>query len=137
MENLPPIHCPVRIELPDRKNKLTMKQEFSANFLSPLPIALIGALVDGHPNFLVIGYSAPFNFGKHLFFSIYKKRYTLKGILEHKAFSVNIPHTGMAEVTDYCGIVSGKNRDKSKLFEFEILLILVKTLPVISLTTTL
>lgn len=93
-----------------------MKQEFSANFLSPLPIALIGALVDGHPNFLVIGYSAPFNFGKHLFFSIYKKRYTLKGILEHKAFSVNIPSTELVDKVEICGSKSGRDINKSQLF---------------------
>ncbi len=94
-----------------------MKQALDTNLLSPLPIVLVGSLVDGRPNFLVIGYSAPFDFGKHLFFSIYKKRYTLKGILEHKTFSVNIPSVELVDRVDICGSKSGRDIDKSSFFE--------------------
>ncbi len=94
-----------------------MKKALDSNLLSPLPIVLIGSLVDGHPNFLVIGYSAPFDFGKHLFFSIYKKRHTLKGILEHKTFSVNIPSVALVDRVEICGSKSGRDIDKSSLFE--------------------
>lgn len=94
-----------------------MKKALDSNLLSPLPIVLIGSLVDGHPNFLVIGYSAPFDFGKHLFFSIYKKRHTLKGILEHKTFSVNIPSVALVDRVEICGSKSGREIDKSSLFE--------------------
>jgi flavin reductase (DIM6/NTAB) family NADH-FMN oxidoreductase RutF len=94
-----------------------MKLALDSNLLSPLPIVLIGSLVDGRPNFLVIGYSAPFDFGKHLFFSIYKKRHTLKGILEHKTFSTNIPSVELVDKVEICGSKSGRDIDKSKLFE--------------------
>ena len=47
------------------------KQKVRGNLLSPLPVALVGALVNGKPNFLVIGYISPFNFGKHIFFSLF------------------------------------------------------------------
>ena len=67
------------------------KQVINGNLLSPLPVVLVGALVNGRPNYLVIGYIAPFNFGKHIFFSLYKKRYTRIGIHENRTFSVNIP----------------------------------------------
>jgi flavin reductase (DIM6/NTAB) family NADH-FMN oxidoreductase RutF len=94
-----------------------MKKALDKNLLSPLPIVLVGSIVNQRPNFLVIGYSAPFDFGNHLFFSIYKKRYTLKGVLENKTFSVNIPTAEMIEQVDICGSKSGRDIDKSELFE--------------------
>lgn len=59
----------------------SMKREFEGNPLSPLPVALVGAMVDGRSNYLVIGYISPFNFGRHVFFSLFK-RYTRIGIQE-------------------------------------------------------
>ncbi|UCE09158.1 MAG: flavin reductase family protein [Candidatus Thorarchaeota archaeon] len=93
------------------------KQEVKGNLLSPLPVALVGALVDGRPNYLVIGYISPFNFGRHIFFSLFKKRYTRIGIHENMTFSVNIPSESILEQTKICGSKSGRDVDKSKLFE--------------------
>lgn len=93
------------------------KQEVRGNLLSPLPVALVGAKVNGKPNFLVIGYISPFNFGKHIFFSLYKKRYTRIGIHENGTFSVNIPSENILEQTGICGSKSGRDFDKSSIFE--------------------
>jgi flavin reductase (DIM6/NTAB) family NADH-FMN oxidoreductase RutF len=94
-----------------------MKEEIKGNILSPLPIALVGAMVDGKPNYLVIGYISPFNFGKHVFFSLFKKRYTRLGIQENMTFSVNIPTVSLLKETQVCGSKSGRDYDKSKLFD--------------------
>ena len=94
-----------------------MKEEIRGNVLNPLPVALVGALVDGKPNYLVIGYISPFNFGKHIFFSLYKKRYTRIGIHENMTFSVNIPSESLLEETKVCGSKSGRNYDKSSIFD--------------------
>ena len=94
-----------------------MKQEIKGNVLNPLPVALIGALVNGRPNYLVIGYISPFNFGKHIFFSLFKKRYTRIGILEQMTFSVNIPSENLLEKVKLCGSKSGRDYDKSSLFD--------------------
>jgi flavin reductase (DIM6/NTAB) family NADH-FMN oxidoreductase RutF len=94
-----------------------MKQEFKENLLSPLPVALVGAMVNDRPNYLVIGYISPFNFGKHIFFSLYKKRYTRIGIHENETFSVNIPSENLLAETNVCGSKSGRDVDKSKLFD--------------------
>lgn len=94
-----------------------MKEEFESNMLSPLPVALVGAMVDGRPNYLVIGYIAPFNFGRHIFFSLYKKRYTRIGIHENRTFSVNIPSEALLAKTNICGSRSGRDLDKSSLFD--------------------
>ncbi len=94
-----------------------MKDEINGNILNPLPVALIGALVNDKPNYLVIGYISPFNFGKHVFFSLYKKRYTRVGIIENMTFSVNIPSISLLEETQLCGSKSGRDYDKSSLFD--------------------
>jgi flavin reductase (DIM6/NTAB) family NADH-FMN oxidoreductase RutF len=94
-----------------------MKQEFAENLLSPLPAVLVGAMVSGRPNYLVIGYISPFNFGKHIFFSLYKKRFTRIGIHENKTFSVNIPSEDLLAEMEICGSKSGRDIDKSSLFE--------------------
>lgn len=94
-----------------------MKKSMKSNLLSPLPVVLIGSLVNNKPNFLVVGYSAPFNFGKHLFFSIYRKRYTFQGIVENQTFSVNIPSAKLLEKVEICGSKSGRDIDKSELFD--------------------
>ena len=94
-----------------------MKQEFKENLLSPLPVVLVGAMVNERPNYLVIGYICPFNFGKHIFFSLYKKRYTGIGIHQNKTFSVNIPSVDLLAETNVCGSKSGRDVDKAKLFD--------------------
>ncbi|MFX0115528.1 MAG: flavin reductase family protein [Candidatus Hodarchaeota archaeon] len=94
-----------------------MKQELKMNLLSPLPIILVGALVNNRPNYLVIGYSCPFDFGRYIFFSLYKKRYTRIGIHENRTFSVNIPSVDLLAETNVCGSKSGRDFDKSSLFD--------------------
>jgi flavin reductase (DIM6/NTAB) family NADH-FMN oxidoreductase RutF len=46
-----------------------------------------------------------------------KSHYTNKGIKETGTFSVNTPSADMVEITDYIGIKSGENIDKSELFD--------------------
>ena len=46
-----------------------------------------------------------------------KGHYTNPGIKENKTFSVSLPSKDMVEITDYCGIVSGKKTDKSEIFD--------------------
>ena len=93
-----------------------MKKEIEGNLLNPLPVALVGALIDGRPNYCVIGYISPFDFGRHVFFSLYKRRYTRLGIHKNKTFSVNIPSEDMLKEVTTCGSKSGRDVDKSRLF---------------------
>jgi flavin reductase (DIM6/NTAB) family NADH-FMN oxidoreductase RutF len=94
-----------------------MKHEYDKHQLYPLPAVLVGALVDGKPNFLVIVYICPFAFGRYLFLSIYRKRYTFLGITEQRTFSVNIPSENLLEQVQICGSKSGRDHDKSGLFD--------------------
>ncbi|MFW9831708.1 MAG: flavin reductase family protein [Candidatus Thorarchaeota archaeon] len=99
------------------RNASLKKEVFDKNLFSPLPVALVGAVVNGKPNYLVIGYMCPFDFGRYLFFSLYKKRYTRIGIHETQTFSVNVPSENLVNEVRICGSKSGRNFDKSKLFE--------------------
>ncbi len=99
------------------ETEILNKQKFEANLLSPLPVILVGAQVNGKPNYLVIGYSCPFDFGRYIFFSISKTRYTTIGIHENMTFSINIPSEDLIDKTNVCGNNSGRDIDKSSLFD--------------------
>ena len=84
----------------------------------PIPIILAGANVGGKPNFETLGDVGLMGISPSLvFISSGKDHYTNIGILENNTYSINFPTTDMLAVTDYCGIVSGRDVDKSKLFE--------------------
>ncbi len=97
-----------------------MKKKLNAiNVLYPTPTVLVGAVVDGKPNFITIAHIGIVNHARPYLISISsaKAHYTNAGIKTHKAFSVNIPSEDLVVETDYAGMVSGKKTDKSELFE--------------------
>ncbi|MCL5257463.1 MAG: flavin reductase family protein [Chloroflexi bacterium] len=95
------------------------KIEIGANtFLYPMPTVLVGANVDGKPTFLTVAYCGIMDDKPPaISVSSNKPHYTNRGIHENGTFSVNIPTAEMAEITDYCGLVSGHKVDKSSLFK--------------------
>lgn len=87
-------------------------------FVYPMPVTLVGTQVEGRVNFMTVGWISRVNANPpYIGVSINKNHYTAKGILENGSFSVNFPSSYMVKKTDYCGIVSGRKEDKSKLFE--------------------
>ncbi len=86
------------------------------NCLYPMPTVLVGALVNGKPNYITIAHVGIMDLVS-VSLGVAKFHYTNAGIRENGTFSINIPTTDMVRVTDYCGIVSGKKVDKSVLFE--------------------
>ncbi len=90
----------------------------SIPYIYPIPIVLAGANVNGKPNFATIGDCGLMGIRPPLvYISSGKDHYTNQGILENETFSINLPTTGMLPVVDYCGTVSGRDVDKSSLFE--------------------
>ncbi len=89
------------------------------NVLYPMPVTLVGALVNGRVNFINIAHvgilcAQP----PHLIsLGMNKTHYTNAGIRENKTFSVNLPTEAMVTETDYVGLVSGRVVDKSGVFE--------------------
>ncbi|OPY64331.1 MAG: Flavoredoxin [Syntrophorhabdus sp. PtaU1.Bin050] len=88
-----------------------------SGFAYPMPCALVGVDVNDKPNYLTIAWFTMVNSKPpYLGMALGKARYTNQGIKEKGSFSVNIPSSDMAEVTDYCGIVSGDKSDKAQEF---------------------
>ncbi|MFX1567709.1 MAG: flavin reductase family protein [Promethearchaeota archaeon] len=83
----------------------------------PVPITLAGALVNNQPNFETLGDVGIMGIKPPLvYISSGQNHYTNQGILEYKTFSINFPTTQLLVKTDYCGVVSGNEVDKSTLF---------------------
>lgn len=87
-------------------------------YVYPIPITLVGANVHGKPNFAEIGDLGLMGINPALVcISSHRDHYTNIGILENGTFSLNFPTTSMLAKTDYCGVVSGRDVEKSALFE--------------------
>ena len=94
-----------------------MKVELDAkNCLYPMPTTLVGALVDGKPNYITIAHVGIMDLGS-ISLGMGKAHYTNKGIKANCTFSVNIPSASMVKKIDHCGLVSGKSVDKTVLFK--------------------
>ncbi|MCG8687604.1 MAG: flavin reductase family protein [Desulfobacterales bacterium] len=89
------------------------------NALYPSLTTILGCKVNGKNNFITIAHVGIMNHGtpQYLSFGVHKSHYSNIGILENKAFSVNIPGTNLVTETDYFGIVSGKKTDKSDILD--------------------
>ena len=94
-----------------------MKVELGAkNCLYPILTTLVGVNVNGKPNYIAIAHVGIMDPGS-ISLSMAKRHYTNAGIKENGAFSVNLPSVEMVKETDYCGLVSGENVDKSAILE--------------------
>jgi len=87
----------------------------------PMPALLVGANVDGKPNFMTVAWAGIDN-GEPPMVSvaIRHQRYTNKGIRQNLTFSVNVPSTDLVRETDYCGSVSGSNVNKVEICHFKV-----------------
>ena len=103
-----------------RKGEDKLKKTLDGiNLLYPTPTVLVGAMVDGKPNYITIAHIGIVNHARPYLISLSsaKAHYTNAGIKENKAFSVNIPSENQVVETDYIGLVSGRNTDKSAMFD--------------------
>jgi flavin reductase (DIM6/NTAB) family NADH-FMN oxidoreductase RutF len=87
-------------------------------YMSVMPTLLVGANVKGKPNYMTAAWAtvacmAP----PMLCVALNKTRYTVRGIEENKTFSLNVPGSQHVVGTDHCGLVSGAQEDKSKVFK--------------------
>lgn len=94
------------------------------NALYPSLTTIVGADVNGKPNWITIAHVGIMNHAhgeipQYLSIGLHSSHYTNKGIHEHKEFSINIPSQQMLKITDYAGLVTGEKIDKSTLFPVE------------------
>jgi len=87
-------------------------------FCLPWTQTLLGSHVQGRVNFMALDWLTRVNYDPAMLgICVNKGHASNQAIRETGEFSVNVPTVDMVEVTDYCGIVSAKREDKSKLFE--------------------
>lgn len=87
-------------------------------FIVPMPTVLVGALVDGRPNFMTAAFCGIANFKPPVIgCGLSPTHRTSRGIEQHQQLSINVPSQDQVVITDYCGLVSGDKVDKSTLFE--------------------
>lgn len=86
-------------------------------FPYPMSMVVLGTMVEARPNFMAVGWVTRVNFKPPMIaVALGKTHYTNRGIHATGAFSVNIPSIDLLEKVDYCGLVSGKDEDKARLF---------------------
>lgn len=87
-------------------------------YIYPVPTVLVGTIVDSRVNFNTLGNCGIISMNPAtIYISSYKNHFNNIGIIQNGVFSVNIPSHKSVIKTDYCGLVSGKNTDKSKVFD--------------------
>jgi flavin reductase (DIM6/NTAB) family NADH-FMN oxidoreductase RutF len=87
-------------------------------FCLPWTQTLLGSHVNGKVNFMALDWLTRVNYQPAMLgICVNKGHATNEAIRKTGEFSVNVPSTDMVAITDYCGIASAKNADKSKLFE--------------------
>jgi Conserved protein/domain typically associated with flavoprotein oxygenases, DIM6/NTAB family len=83
----------------------------------PYIAVLAGATVNGKPNYATLGAYGVVSQKPVLYISLKNTHHTTAGVLENGFFSVNIPSSDVVDKTDYCGTISGKDNDKSEVFD--------------------
>ena len=91
-----------------------MKKNTGAQLaLYPSPVIVVGAMVDGMPNWTLVAHAGVMAHS-HLMLSMVKAHYTNKGIRE--VVSVNVVDASWLKEADRMGCVSGSKTDKSEAF---------------------
>src|SRR5512136_1300354 len=84
----------------------------------PMPVCIVGAKVKGKPNFMAVAWFSKVNSEPPMMMvSLTTIQYTAEGIKENGAFSINFPGKDLVAETDFCGLVSGRKMDKSKVLK--------------------
>jgi len=90
-------------------------------WIYPQPILLLGANVDGKPNFMAASLCGMANREPPMIaVGIRHIRYTHHAVTQNMTFSVNVPSTDMVRETDYCGIARGSDVDKAEVCQFKV-----------------
>lgn len=90
------------------------------SFIYPMPVTLLGTKNGETPDFMALGWLSRANGNPPLLVAgVNKVHLTGQLIVENQAFSINYPSADMIKEVDYCGLVSGRKEDKSRLFTVE------------------
>lgn len=85
--------------------------------LYPTPLAVVGAMVNGKPNYALVGHLGIIGHDR-IMVSLAKPHYTNAGVKENRTLTVSIVDEAMLQKADYVGCVSGSDIDKSLVFAY-------------------
>jgi len=89
--------------------------------LFPHSTVLVGADVDGQPDFVTVAWvTIACGTPPWIAIALNHVRHSLKGIKQNMTFSVNIPNKAMFKETDYCGLATGAETDKAMDCNFRV-----------------
>lgn len=84
--------------------------------ISPLPEPTVLVTVrteDKNPNIITVAWTGVFSHSPAIvYIAVNPARYSHSMLKESMEYVINIPSENLAKITDYCGIVSGKNVNK-------------------------
>jgi flavin reductase (DIM6/NTAB) family NADH-FMN oxidoreductase RutF len=97
-----------------------MKKNIGAALaLYPSPVIVVGAMVDGSPNWTLVAHAGTVAHS-HLMLSMSQAHFTNKGIRDTKKVSVNVVDESWLKDADRMGVISGNKEDKSEAFAYTI-----------------
>lgn len=83
----------------------------------PLPVAVLGALTEGIPNYTTLSSVMRISVSPaRIAIGLGKRSHSNAGIRQSREFTLNFLSEEMLQSVDYCGLYSGSVRDKSTLF---------------------
>lgn len=85
--------------------------------LYPTPLVVVGAMVNGKPNWLLVGHLGIIGHD-HVMVSLAAAHYTNQGIRANRKLSINVVDEALLARADHAGCVSGSQEDKSALFDY-------------------
>jgi len=86
-------------------------------YMSVMPTLIVGADVKGKANYMTAAWATVACMAPPMIcVALNTARYTVQGIEENKTFSLNVPSVKHIIETDHCGLISGAQQDKSKVF---------------------
>lgn len=97
------------------------KMNFGINvFTYPMLVTLLGTKMGQNANFMALGWLTRVNANPPLLAAGVNSSHLTNGLIrENKTFSINFPSVDLIQKVDYCGLVSGRKEDKSKLFNVQ------------------
>lgn len=85
--------------------------------LYPTPLVVIGVMANEKPNWVLVGHLGIMGHDR-IMVSLAANHYTNRWIKENNILSVNIVSEDILKKADYVGSVSGKDTDKSQVFDY-------------------
>jgi len=101
------------------ENSAVHMEKMDTNRMDPVhAVSLIGTRLGDQVNFMTCAWFSRLEVDPYLFgISIQKQHFTHRAIMENKCFSLNIPAVDLIPRVDAVGMVSGREYDKSGVFD--------------------